>query len=105
MHTSIAASRAAWIRLSSALWIGFGICTSAMASAGPTAADAQAFVARAEADLSADADLQNRTAWVQATYINSDTNWINAKVGADATERAVRYAKEAARFDHVESTR
>jgi hypothetical protein len=101
MHRSIAASRAAW-NGSAAFWIvGIGICASAEALAGPTAADARAFVAKAEADLSADADFQNRAAWVQATYINSDTNWINAKVGADSTERAVRYAKEAAQFDHV----
>lgn len=70
-------------------------------AARPTPADAIAFVARAEADLTADYDFQSRAGWVQATYINSDTNWISAKVGADATDRAVRYAKEAARFDHV----
>ncbi len=69
--------------------------------AEPTAADAEAFVAKAEADLAADGEFQNHAGWVQATYINSDTNWIVAKVGADSTDRAVRYAKEAARFDHV----
>ena len=103
MHTSFTAGRAVWKGLVSALWVaGVGISAPAAASGAPTAADARAFVARAEADLSADADFQNRAAWVQATYINSDTNWINAKIGADSTERAVRYAKEAAQFDHVE---
>jgi hypothetical protein len=87
MHRSIAASRAAWNGFAAFWIVGIGICASATASAEPTAADARAFVAKAEADLSADADFQNRAAWVQATYINSDTNWINAKVGADSTER------------------
>lgn len=78
-----------------------GFLASGQASAAPTAADAEAFVARAETDLAADSDFQNRAGWVQATYINSDTNWIVAKVGADSIDRAVRYAKEAARFDAV----
>jgi peptidyl-dipeptidase A len=78
-----------------------GLLASGQASAAPTAADAQAFVARAETDLAADSDFQSRAGWVQATYINSDTNWIVAKVGADSIDRAVRYAKEAARFDGV----
>jgi peptidyl-dipeptidase A len=70
-------------------------------SAAPTPAEAIAFVAKAEADLAADADFQNRAGWVQATYITSDSNWIVAKVGAEAINRAASYAKEAARFDHV----
>lgn len=83
------------------LSVALGFLTSGPAAAAPTAADAEAFVAKAEADLAADNDFQSRVGWVQATYINSDTNWIVAKVGADSTDRAVRYAKEAARFDDV----
>src|SRR5882724_2012314 len=79
--------------------LGFGVCGPV--AAAPTAADAAAFVARAEADLAADSDFQSRAGWVQATYINSDTSWIVAKVGADSTDRAMRYAKEAAGFDGV----
>ncbi len=102
MHTSMTASRAVCRGLFAALGVvGIVIGTPATAAA-PTAADARAFVARAEADLSADADFQNHAAWVQATYINSDTNWINAKIGAESTDRAVRYAKGAAEFDHVQ---
>ncbi len=69
--------------------------------AAATAAEAQAFVARAEADLAADSDFQSRAGWVQATYITADTNWISARIGAEAIEHATRYAKEAARFDNV----
>jgi peptidyl-dipeptidase A len=85
-------------------WVFFAalaFCVCGPASAAPTAAEAEAFVARAEADLAADGDFQSRAGWVQATYINSDTNWIAAKVGADSTDRAMRYAKEAAGFDGV----
>jgi peptidyl-dipeptidase A len=67
----------------------------------PTPAEAVAFVTKAEADLAALSEYQNRAAWVQATYITSDTSWLLAKVNADATDISVRYAKEAARFDHV----
>ena len=67
----------------------------------PTTADAVEFVTKAEADLSRVADYLNHTGWVQATYINSDTNWLLAKANAEGTDLAVRYAKEAARFDHV----
>ena len=38
---------------------------------------------------------------MQATYINSDTNWLVAKANAEGTELAVRYARQAARFDVV----
>ncbi len=72
-----------------------------MALAAPTAAEAQAFVAKAEADLAADYDFQSRASWIQETYITTDTNWILAKIGAEATEHATHYAKEAARFDNV----
>jgi peptidyl-dipeptidase A len=84
-----------------ALTVALEFLTSGPAVAAPNAAEAQAFVAKAEADLAADNDFQNRAGWVQATYINSDTNWIVSKVSADGTDRAVRYAKEAARFDGV----
>jgi hypothetical protein len=58
MHTSITASRAVWKGLVPALWIfGIGVSASTAALAAPTAADAQAFVARAEA--SAWLDKQN----------------------------------------------
>ena len=67
----------------------------------PTPAEAQAFVAKAETDLAKENEYQARAAWVQATYITDDTGWLVAKANAEATDMAVRYAKEAARFDHV----
>jgi peptidyl-dipeptidase A len=67
----------------------------------PTAAQAEAFVAKAESDLGAESLYVNHAAWVQATYINSDSNWLVARANAENTDLAVRLAKEAARFDHV----
>ena len=72
-----------------------------IACAAPSAAEAQAFVERAEVDLAADNDLQSRAGWVQATYITPDTNWLLARSSAQAIEHAARYAQQAARFDHV----
>jgi peptidyl-dipeptidase A len=89
------------VAVAGALSASLGFFTSGPAAAAPTVADAEAFVAKAEADLAADSDFQSRAGWVQATYITSDTNWIVAKIGADSTDRAVRYAKEAARFNDV----
>jgi peptidyl-dipeptidase A len=76
--------------------------TSASSAAGrATPANAKSFIAKAEADLAKESLYVNHAQWVQATYINSDTLWLAAKAGAEATEMSVRYAKEAAQFDHV----
>lgn len=66
-----------------------------------TAAQARAFVAKAETELAAESLYINHAAWVQATYINSDTNWLVARANAENTDLAVGLAKDAARFDHV----
>src|SRR5262245_50530558 len=67
----------------------------------PTAAEAAAFVEKAEADLARESEYQGRVEWVQNTYITDDTNWLAAKANGEATALSVRYAKEAARFDGV----
>jgi hypothetical protein len=77
------------------------ISASSRGSSEPTSADALDFVAKAEADLAQESDYLNHAGWVQATYISSDTNWLLAKANAEVIDRTVRYAKEAARFDHV----
>ena len=66
-----------------------------------TAAQARAFVAKAETELAAESLYVSHAAWVQATYINSDTNWLVARANAENTDLAVGLAKDAARFDHV----
>jgi peptidyl-dipeptidase A len=75
--------------------------TTAATHAVPTPAEAVAFVAKAEADLAKESVYDNHAAWVQATFITDDTDWLVAKANAESTDVSVRYAKEAARFDHV----
>ena len=72
---------------------------SAPTRAAPTAAEARAFVARAEKELNDVGVLAAHAEWAYETYINEDTSAVTAKVGADATELSVKYAKGAARFD------
>ena len=75
--------------------------TGANTGARPTATEADAYVAAVEkeaADLSVPAQ---QTAWVNATYITDDTDALAAKSGAELTEKAVQWAKGAARFNGV----
>jgi peptidyl-dipeptidase A len=67
----------------------------------PTAAEADRFVADAERDMAADAVEVQRIQWVNATYITDDTDALAAKAGALMTEKQVKYALGAARFDGV----
>jgi peptidyl-dipeptidase A len=83
------------------LAVSVAISASGKPAPAPSAAEAATFVARAEADLARESEYQNHAAWVQATYIMDDTNWLVARANAEGTDMAVRYAKEAARFDHV----
>jgi peptidyl-dipeptidase A len=75
--------------------------TGTKPGAEPTAAEADAYVAAVEkeaADLSVPAQ---QTAWVNATYITDDTDALAARSGAELTEKAVQWAKGAARFNGV----
>jgi peptidyl-dipeptidase A len=74
----------------------------AAAQAGkPTPADAKAFVDKAEAEIAANSEYVAKSAWVRATYITEDTQWLEAKAVAEQTALVTRLAKEAARFDGV----
>jgi len=66
-----------------------------------TAQGAADFVAAAEADLFDYSVEASRIAWVNATYITDDTDALAAESGAIGTEKAVRYALEAARYAEV----
>jgi hypothetical protein len=74
----------------------------AEASRTPTAEDAQASIARAEADLERASMFGSHTAWVQNTSINVDANALIAGTGAEDTSLAVRYARETQAYDHVQ---
>ena len=40
-------------------------------------------------------------AWINSTYINHDSDYLAAKYGAEATEKSVKYANEAAKYATV----
>ncbi|MEO7411147.1 MAG: M2 family metallopeptidase [Sphingomicrobium sp.] len=68
----------------------------------PTTIDgAQAFVAAAEADLLGFSTIAQQAAWVNSTYINDDTDALNAYFGTIGTEKGVKYASAAARYAAV----
>lgn len=67
--------------------------------AQPTAAEADAWVAAVEKEAAAMSVDASRTAWVNATYITDDTDALAARSGAQVTEKAVQWAKGAARFN------
>ena len=71
------------------------------ADAGPTAAQADAFIAAAEKDLfdySVESSVVN---WDNATNITDATDAAAAKINAIGTEKTVKYALEAAKFAQV----
>jgi len=78
----------------------------ATAAVAPAAAEefpatvegARAFVAAAEADLLGFSSIAQQAAWVNSTYINDDTDALNAYFGTIATEKGVKYASAAARY-------
>jgi peptidyl-dipeptidase A len=69
--------------------------------AAPTVAEAEAFIAAAEKDLFDFSIESGRVAWIKATYITEDTDALAAKYGAVGTEKSVKYALEAAKYQAV----
>lgn len=67
-----------------------------------TPADAAEFVERVETTYRAAWEEASRIAWVNATYINHDTNWLVAKNGGELTKMAVDFANEAKNFDGLD---
>ncbi|WP_067109572.1 M2 family metallopeptidase [Sphingopyxis granuli] len=70
-------------------------------TAAPTAADADAFVAAAEKDLFDYTVEASQVNWVNATYITDDTDAMAARINTVGTEKAVKYALEAAKYRDV----
>jgi peptidyl-dipeptidase A len=90
-----------------ALALGAALTTSGSVfaqapAAAPTAAEAQAFVAKAEADLDAADLFASKAAWIANTYINIDSQFIEAKASGEQAALASRLGAEAARFNAVE---
>jgi peptidyl-dipeptidase A len=74
-----------------------------VAAADPalTPEGAREFVAAVEKDLADLNVISQHAAWLNNTYINDDSDAVNAYFGTIGTEKGVKYAKEAARFAQV----
>ena len=67
-----------------ALLGGSAVAASATSKSAPTAAEAKAFVAKAEKDLSEISVYAAKAEWVYETDITVDTSDLTAKAGAEA---------------------
>ena len=79
----------------------FGAPTSRRTADPLTAEGARAFVAAVEKDLFDLSVICSRAQWVNATYINDDTDALAAYFGTIGTEKGVKYALEAAKWARV----
>ena len=68
----------------------------------PTLAEAEALIRKAETFYREFGEYSARIAWVNQTYINFDSDWLNTKVSAEGTEMGVTLANEARRFNDLE---
>ena len=67
----------------------------------PTVQEAKEFLEAADREISELNEYGSRIFWVQANFINYDTNWLAAKVGADFSKLSTRLANEAKRFNDL----
>jgi peptidyl-dipeptidase A len=68
----------------------------------PTVAEAQQFVADAEAQLTARSEYENHIGWVYNTYIQHDTEWLAQRADSEGTQLRVRLASQAARYQSLQ---
>src|SRR5215213_2507589 len=66
-----------------------------------TAEGARQFIADVEKDLFDLSVISGRAQWVNATYINDDTDALAAYFGTIGTEKGVKYAKQADQYSQV----
>jgi peptidyl-dipeptidase A len=75
--------------------------STAAAAETLTPEDARQWIATVEADLARFVVEYGRVSWLNATYINHDSDALAAKYGADLTLKQVAYANEAARYARI----
>jgi len=68
----------------------------------PTIDEAKSFIEMVENETRDFGEFSARIAWVQATYINHDTDWLLTKTDTQGTEMGVRFANQAKRFNGLE---
>ncbi|HYM21757.1 MAG TPA: M2 family metallopeptidase [Vicinamibacterales bacterium] len=74
----------------------------AKSAAGPTASDAKTFLDTVNQTTLKLGTEQGRAGWVQQTYITDDTEILSAHATQAAVDAGVRFAKESAKYDHIE---
>jgi peptidyl-dipeptidase A len=75
--------------------------STAAAAQTLTPEDARQWIAKVEADLAEFVVEYGRVSWINASYINHDSDALAAKYGADLTLKQVAYANEAARYARI----
>jgi peptidyl-dipeptidase A len=83
------------------------VATSPDTEAGlqaPDIDDAANFIDKAEADFKDMNEYASHVFWMQANFINHDTNWLAARAGAEATELGVKYANGTKRYKDLPLT-
>ena len=99
--------------LQASLLCGAAVLTLALASCSgggagtaekkpATVADAEAFMKNAEQQLKDFNEYQNRISWVNANFITYDTDWLNARVGSEATQMQVKLANDTKPFNGLQ---
>ena len=109
--------RAKHLILSASLMLG--VAAGALTSCGPeqqasttategfayglTPMGAEAFIVKAEIDLMQMSEYASRASWVMNNFITEDTQWLQARASAESNTLQTRYARDAARFDGVDT--
>ena len=92
--------------LSAALALFAGCTSGESAPAGSEPATpngAEAFVANVETESREFWEYQARVDWLQANFINYDSDWLSSRVAAEGTEMGVAWANRAKDFNDVDA--
>lgn len=71
------------------------------ANTAPTVQDAKEFLEAAEKEVAELWEYAGRVYWINANFINYDSDWLAAQVGADTAKLSTRLANEAKRFNDL----
>ena len=94
--------KSVWLLLITACGGAQTVGTEVLEETAPTVEDAERFVARVETEMVDFREFASRVAWVRATNISYDTNWLVERVDAEQTRRYVGWANEAKQFNGLD---
>ena len=75
---------------------------TAVKSTAPTVDEAASFISEVETFYREFGEYSARIDWVNATYINYDTDWLSSRTAAEGIEMGVKFANQAKRFNDLE---